>query len=159
MKHVILIAAFFLFYFNISGLATTNILRLTSGNKLPILSSKCSCDNCGVPITPLLQLPIISFAVCKGKCKNCGIKLPVDALGLEIAVLIGMFVISAVLTFSWVGITLSFIYYEIVRIVLILKKGRRENSFAKQYMVAVISMLPYYLITLFVSLVYGVVCN
>lgn len=159
MEHIILIAAFFLIFFNTSGLATTNILRLTSGNKLPVLSSKCSCDNCGAPITPLLQLPIISYVACRGRCRNCRMKLPLDALFLEIAILTGMFVISATLSFSWVGITLSFIYYEIIRVVLVLKKGRRKDNFARQYVIAVLSMLPYYLITLFVSLIYRAVCN
>ena len=61
MNQIIIITAFFLAYFMVSGLATTNILRLTSGNTLPVLSSKCVCDSCGKKITPFFQLPIISF--------------------------------------------------------------------------------------------------
>lgn len=159
MDKLIIILAFFLIYFNICGLATTNILRLTSGNKLPIIASTCKCDKCGTSITPFFQLPIISYIVCKGRCRNCKIKLPGDALILEIFVLTGMFMLSAAFSFSTLGITLSFIYYEIVRIILIVKKGRRQDAFAKQYVIAVLSMIPFYLITLWVSLLYNVVCN
>lgn len=159
MDHIIIIVAYFLIYFNISGLATTNILRLTSGNKLPILASKCRCDNCGTPITPFFQLPIVSYIVCKGKCRNCKIKLPIGALLLEIAILIGMFAISVIFSFSGLGVTLSFLYYEIVRVIVVVKRGRRQESFVKQYVIAAISMIPFYLLTLFVSLIYSVVCK
>lgn len=159
MDTTIITVAFFLIYFNISGLSTTNILRLTSENRLPILASKCKCDNCGAPITPFFQLPIISYVMCRGKCRTCKMKLPMDALFLEVAILVGMFALTAVLSFSVLGVTCSFIFYEIVRVMLVVKKGKRQEEFIKQYIIAVLSMAPYYLITLFVSLLYGVVCN
>lgn len=157
MERIVLAGAFFLVYFMIGGLATTNILRLTAGNRLPVRSSKCVCDNCGARITPFLQLPIISYVICKGRCRSCQIKLPVSALLLEIFVLAGMFGISCALSFSFLGVTVSFVYYEIVRVILILKEGRREEAFGKQYVIAMLSMIPFYLITLFVSLLYATV--
>ena len=60
---VIVAAAMLFVYYHIGGLATTNMLRLTSGNSLPINSSKCVCDNCGTKITPFFQsrsFPILS---------------------------------------------------------------------------------------------------
>jgi len=159
MEQIIFIAAFVLIYFHISGLATTNILRLTAGNTLPVLASKCVCDHCGAPITPLLQLPIISYLICRGKCRNCKVKLPVDALLLEILMWVGMIVLSAVFGFSLQGVTLSFLYYELVRILLVVKKGRRQERFGKQYGIAVLAMIPFYLITLFVALLYSAVCK
>lgn len=158
MEQGIIILAFFFLYFNISGLSTTNILRLTSGNELPILASKCVCSNCGSPITAFYQLPIISYALCKGRCKNCKVKIPVQGLMLEFTILIGMFLISATMSFSLLSITLSFVYYEVIRIVILVINGRRQNGFAKQYFIAVLAMLPYYLITLFVALIYKAVC-
>ncbi len=159
MAQIIIIIAFFLIYFNVCGLATTNILRLTSGNNLPILASKCKCDNCGATITPFFQLPIVSYIICKGRCRKCKIKLPLDALFLEIFVLIGMFILSVVLSYSFLGVTFSFVYYEIIRVISVIKKGRRQESFVKQYVIAVLAMIPFYLITLFVSLIYGVICK
>ena len=155
VNKLIMIAVFFVMYFNVSGLATTNIIRLTKGNTLPILSPKCRCDHCGEKIPVFLQLPIISYVVCKGKCRFCGTDIPIYPLILEISTLLGMLVISAVFKFSLIGISCSFIYYEILRIVMILILGKRDEDFLKQYVIAVLTMIPYYMVTLFSSLIYG----
>ena len=158
IEELIIITAFFILCFNISGLSTTNILRLTSGNDLPILASKCECGNCGSPIKPFYQLPIISYVLCAGKCRNCKAKIPVSGLVLEITILIGMFLVSALMSFSLLGITCSFAYYEMIRVIVIWVNGRRKNAFIKQYIIAVLAMLPYYLVMLFVALIYKAVC-
>lgn len=156
-NQLIIAASLFYIYFVIGGLATTNILRLTANNTLTVLFSKCYCDNCGYKIPPHLQLPIISYIVCKGKCKNCGIKIPIFPLILEISLFGGMSLITALLKFSMVGVSLSYLFYEAVRILIIILKGKRENQFAKQYCIAVFSMIPLYLLTLFVALLYTIV--
>ena len=92
-EHLIIYLALFFIYFHIGGLATTNILRLTKGNSNFVLSSKCECDSCGFKIPAILQLPVVSYIICKGKCKNCGTLIPVFPLILELAVMIGMFLI------------------------------------------------------------------
>ena len=158
MDQIIIITVFFFVYFHISGLATTNMLRLTRGNTLPVLASKCVCDKCGAPIKPFYQLPIISFILCKGKCRNCKTEIPLNGLILEIVTLVGMFIVSCVFSFSFVGVTLSFAYYEVVRILSILKNGKKESGFLKQYIIAVLAMIPFYLMAMFVALVYKAVC-
>jgi prepilin signal peptidase PulO-like enzyme (type II secretory pathway) len=157
MDRLLVIVALFFIYFHISGLATTNILRLTRGNTLPVLASKCVCGHCGTPITPFYQLPIISYTLCKGRCRNCKTKIPADALMLEICALIGMFLISAGMAFSFLGVTVSFLCYELLRVLVIVWKGKREQGFGKQYVIAVLAMIPFYLITLFVALIYKAV--
>lgn len=159
MEIIIFYIAFFLITFHISGLATTNILRLTRGNTRPVLDSKCSCDKCGHSIPPLLQLPIVSYIACKGKCRNCKTQIAVFPLVLELMILIGMFLLQSLFGFSLLGVTLSFVYYELVRVAVILKEGKRETAFAKQYVVAVLAMIPFYAMTIFVSLLYQTVCT
>ncbi len=154
---IIIWVAMFIIYFHIGGLATTNILRLTKGNKATILCSKCICDNCGEKIPALLQLPIISYIICKGKCKSCGTKIPVYPLILEVLVIGGMYLITTLLSYSYLAILLSFIYYELTRIVVIMILGKREEAFAKQYFIAVVAMLPYFACSLFVAMLYSVV--
>ena len=154
MEKWIIVIALLVIYFDISGLATTNIIRLTKGNTLSVISSKCYCDDCGAKITPFLQLPIISYILCRGKCRNCGGKIPTYPLYLEIATWMGMFGISALLNHSILGISLSFLYYEILRIMIVWMKGKRENHFIREYIIAVIAMLPFYIVTLFVSILY-----
>lgn len=157
MTKKLLIAAGLYFYcYHISGLATTNILRLTRGASLPVLSGQCRCDNCGARITPLMQMPIFSYLLCRGRCRGCGIQLPLDQLLLEFAVFLGMGLILTVFRFSYVAVTLAFLYYELVRILVILRSGRRQSDFAKQYLTAVLSMLPPYALTLFLSCLYQI---
>ena len=152
-----IIAAFFLIYFHISGLATTNILRLTRGNTAPVLASKCCCNSCGAAIPPLLQLPIVSYIACKGRCRTCGVKIPVFPLLLELTTLSGMFAVTVALKCTFWAVTLSFLFYELVRIAVIGICGKRETQFARQYGIAVLSMLPFYASSLFASLLYSLV--
>ena len=156
MKQTIVVIALFFIYFHISGLATTNILRLTKGCKTSVLSSKCVCDSCSSKIPPFFQLPIISYLLCKGKCKFCGCKIPVSGLILEVIVLIGMSLITILCMFSVYGVLLSFLFYEIVRIAVIIKHGKRADSFIKQYVIAVISMIPFLFCSIFTALLYGI---
>lgn len=157
IEQIIIYVALFFIYFHIGGLATTNIIRLTKGNSAPVLASNCVCDNCGSKIPAFLQLPVVSFIVCKGKCKNCGIKIPLYPLILELVTMLGMFLISVTFSLSILGITASFLYYEALRIIIICIKGKRESAFTKNYFVAVLSMIPFYLLTLFVSLIYSLI--
>ena len=156
-NQIIIIIALFFVYFHISGLATTNILRLTEGSTSPILESNCYCDSCGAKIPPLLQLPIISYIVCKGKCRSCGAQIAVFPLLLELTILSGMFVITILMKCTFWAVSLSFLFYEIVRFMTVVFLGKRIEEFAKQYLIAVLSMLPFYILTLFVALIYSLV--
>lgn len=144
-------------YFHIGGLATTNILRLTKGNTAPVNYPHCICDNCGYKIPPLLQFPVISYIISKGKCKNCGIEIPKYPLVLEIVVMCGMYLLTALFSYKPLGVFASFLYYEIIRIVMIRIRGKREEDFKKQYKVAVVSMAPFVLCCLFVVFLIAIV--
>lgn len=157
VDHIIIVSALLFVYYNIGGLSTTNILRLTAGNTLSVNASVCKCDNCGQKITPWMQLPIISFVFCKGKCKNCGVTLPLYQLLLEIIIMFGMAFITMLSKFSYIGLIFSFVYYELIRIVFINLRGRRKNEFKKQYLIAVISMIPFFLICLFIVMLFSIV--
>ena len=156
-NQAIIIAALFLMYFHISGLATTNILRLTAGNTTPVLASKCYCDHCGATIPPLLQLPIISYIWCKGKCRKCGTKIPIFPLAMELTILMGMFFITVFGGCTVGSVSISYGFYELVRIAAILFCGKRTEKFAGQYVIAVLAMIPFYVLTLFAALLYSVV--
>lgn len=154
---LIIIIAIYLMYFFISGLSTTNILRLTAGNRLSILDSKCVCDNCGSKINVFMQTPIISYIICRGKCLKCGCHIPIYTLFLEIVVLVGMCSITTILGFTYISVVLSFMFYEIVRILTIILKKRRESNFARQYIISVIIMPVYIAIIEFAVLLYHLI--
>lgn len=157
MEKAIISTALLIIYFHISGLATTNIIRLTAGNSLPVLSPICKCDACGKKISAFFQLPIISYIFCRGKCLNCKTKIPLYPLLLEITVLIGMSTITAFSKFSYSGVIFSFLFYELSRIVVIKRKGKRSSQFIKQYLIAVIIMIPFFLFSCFVAMLYQIV--
>ena len=157
LDRIIIIAALYYMYYHVGGLATTNILRLTAGNTLPVLSTKCVCDSCGHPIGVLDQFPIFSFLFSMGKCKHCGAKIPIFPLYLEITVILGMITVTSLFHFSYLGVMLSFFYYEIVRIIVIAIKGRREEQFAKQYAIAFFTMFLYWLPTMWAAFLYTIV--
>ena len=77
---------------------------------------------------------------------------------LELTVLIGMFLITVFLNCTFLAVSLSFVFYEIVRIITIMLKGKRAAGFAKQYVIAVLAMLPFYMMTLFIALLNGLNC-
>ena len=157
MEHVLFPLVFAWIYYHISGLATTNILRLTRGNTRTVWESRCACDTCGASIPPLLQLPIISYVLCKGRCRQCGVAVPRFPLALEVTVWCLTFLLTALCGFSGMGVTLSFLGYELVRMAVLALLGRRETGFVGQYIRAVAAMFPFYGMTLFVALLYGVV--
>ena len=104
-----------------------------------------------------LQLPIVSCVFCKGKCKKCGARIPVFPLLLELTILTGMFAITVFLKCTFLGVSLSFLFYEIVRLAIITLKGTRVSQLGKQYVIAVLAMIPFYALTLFVALIYSIV--
>ena len=157
MNKLIVILALLYMYYHIGGLATTNILRLTAGNTLPVLSSKCVCDSCGAKIGVLDQFPIVSYIACGGKCRSCQTPIPIYPLLLEVAVFLGMAIITGLFQMSCLGVLCSFLYYEVVRLIVVAIRGRREKDFAKQYVIAVAIMFTYWLPTLWAAFLYTLV--
>lgn len=156
-EQIFLILILLFLFFTVSGLATTNILRLTSLGTQPVLAPHCLCDNCGAKITPLMQTPIVSYMVCRGRCLNCGMKLPLGQLVLELVLFLGMSLITASFCFTITGVNWAFIFYEVVRIAVILMQGRRKIDFVRQYIIAVLNMIPFYLMGFLLVYLYLVV--
>ena len=65
--------------------------------------------------------------------------------------MLGMFFISLAWDLRPIGILLSYIYYELVRIVMVCIRGKRDTQFGKNYIVACLSMIPFLLLTLLVG--------
>lgn len=139
-------------FFIIGGLATTNIFRLLKGSTAKVLDRKCYCPACNSEISALNQTPVFSFLWNKGRCRNCRARIPFDGLIVEIVVFSGMSAVAAIGKFSPFSILCSFIFYEFVRIALLLIYGRRERFFLSQYIVAVASMSVYFVLIEFLSL-------
>ncbi len=139
-------------YYHIGGLATTNIERLLKGSNMSVTNSKCFCPVCKKKINWFFQLPIISYIICRGKCLECSSKIPVKSLVLEITVFAVMTVTSILFDFSPVGVLISFTAYEMIKIIYIVINGKRENGFAKEYVISVLLMFIFFIMTEFMAL-------
>ena len=88
-----------------------------------LASPASRCPSCGTRIRPLQNIPLLSYLVLRGRCAECGWRIPVrypavEALaGLMSLVVAWQFGVSvqtlAVLLFTWSLIALSFIDLDI----------------------------------------------
>lgn len=151
MQTKIAFAAILLSYYCISSMATTNILRLLKGSITKQNDIHCYCDRCGHIIPVYHQFPFLSYFVSKGKCRYCGSKIPFNNTVLEISVFGTMSLITLLFNFRISGIIMSFIAYEIIRLIMILRLGHRKDHFIKEYIIAVAYMLVAFLLVLFMA--------
>lgn len=158
MKTVFVIACIFFSYYAIGGMATTNIMRLLRGEKTSQTYPHCHCANCQHIIPVYNQLPLFSYLLNGGKCRYCGVKIPVLTTYIETGIGVMMSVITALFHFSPFGVLLSFLAYEGVRWIMILKYGRRRHNFVHEYYVAVGFMAIAFCLVEFMSLIYTYCC-
>ena len=110
----------------IGGLSTTIYCRLPNDVKIGP-THKPTCDNCGNIIKPKHFFPIIGYILSRGKCVNCGKKIPIVYLWIEIS--IALYIVLLSFTYSIINekfifkslfgaycITLLFIYYNYKKI-------------------------------------------
>lgn len=118
------------FYF-IGAYATTDILRLLKGNEQNVNKGGCMCPNCGYKIRLWDQIPIFSYLVHHGKCKNCKSPIPPANFYLEVAMFGYMTFISFFNDFGFWAYISCIIFYEGVKFCMILYKGKKEKDFEK----------------------------
>lgn len=116
-------------YYILGAYATTDIIRLASGAGHEVLSSDSFCSSCGHVIRLRDQIPIFAFLVNKGKCHYCKCKIPAENFILEIIVFLPLSIISLCLNFTYTAFGISVLYYEIVKLVYLIIKGKRKDSF------------------------------
>ena len=76
----------------------------------------------------------------------------VEVIAMAALVLLCANLITLLLGFSWLGVLLSFAFFELVRAVLLLRCGHREEHFVSQYIAAVAVVLLCLLIVEFEAL-------
>ena len=85
-----------------------------------------ACPNCGNPIKPYDNIPVVSWLLLRGKCRNCGHKISVRYPLVEllmgvafaaVAVRVGLnWALPGFLLFTWLLIVVSFIDIQIRKI-------------------------------------------
>lgn len=158
MKGYFVIGCILLSYYALGGMATTNMMRLLRGETTKQTYPHCHCAKCGHIIPVYNQFPLFSWLLSRGKCKYCGATIPILTTFIEVGVGVLMSVISALFNFSPLGVALSFVSYEVMRWILIVKYGPRKKDFVKEYYVALAFVLIAFVLVEFMSLCYTYWC-
>ncbi len=153
MKGVIIVGIL-ISYLVIGGFATTNIIRLFKGEKTKMAHGKCYCGNCGKVIPVYRQIPVFSYLLSGGKCKDCGAKIPSISFYIEASVFFVTSIISLIFKFSPMGVLISFVAYEVMKIGIVSYKGKREEGFVKEYIVSLLYSIFCFLLVAFMTVIY-----
>lgn len=121
--------------------ATTDILRLLEGAVLPVWKSSCHCPMCKGKIRLADQIPIFSYVYGKGKCRNCGSRIPLSDLFLELFIIAGFTGLSLCTDFSWQCLIACIVGYELLKVACFLIFGVRKEGFAKNLFYSICSNL------------------
>ena len=82
MEHVTLV------YMSLLGLAVGSFLNLNI-DRIPrgqsIVSPPSQCDSCQRRLSPLDLVPLLSYLWLRGKCRYCGVRIPLRAFLVEVA--------------------------------------------------------------------------
>jgi prepilin signal peptidase PulO-like enzyme (type II secretory pathway) len=151
LEYLVIITIIFAFYI-LSAYATTDILRLLKGSSTPVYAPDCFCDNCKNKIRLIDQVPIFAYLFNRGRCHHCKCKIPAFDILFEVLILVTLTVTNVFLRFGWIGFAATVAEYEIIKLVFLLIKGKREEAFAKNLL---ISLLTNILVFLLVGILYG----
>lgn len=119
-----------------AGLSTTDIRRLLKGAKYDIGTTECYCEKCGHVIPPQNQFPIISHIVNRGRCRYCYDKISPIQFFQEIIIFVCALIISIIFDFKVKALISMFVFYESVKVVMLIVLGHRKNSLGKQLIVS-----------------------
>ena len=137
-RQILVRVAIILAFWSISGYSTTDILRLLKGNSHDVNVKDCFCPICNSKIRVIDQIPVLSYMICKGKCRNCGSKIPIIHFVLESLVFGLLSAISIGFGFQIYAFWCVVFVYEFIKCVYILKYGIREEKFLKNLIQSVV---------------------
>ena len=126
-------------YLHLAWLATTDILRLLRGSNTKLFDPRCYCSECRHSIALRHQLPIISYTLNRGKCPYCKRKIEPLNFYLEIALFALYLVLMIAFNFKPLGVLISFLAYEAIKIAFIAEKGHKEEKFFREYILSILA--------------------
>ena len=109
-----LIAIFFLFGLIIGSFLNVCITRIPDG--VSIVSPSSRCPTCNTPIKPYDNVPLVSWLILRGKCRNCS--APISVMYPAIELLTGLLFVACYLTFGLSAETLKWLFFLSLIIVL-----------------------------------------
>ena len=106
---------FFLFGIVIGSFLNVCISRIPEGES--IISPASHCPRCQTPIKPHDNIPVLSWILLRGKCRNC--HLPISPMYPIVEFLTGLFFVLTCYTFGLTLPTFKFLIFGCLMIILI----------------------------------------
>ena len=136
--NIIIIVDYTLVFIVICGLSTTDVQRLLKGSTTNIVSKNCCCDSCGYVIPLKDQIPVVSYLLSKGRCRNCGAPIPKGQTCQEAFLFVSFMLIGILTGFKTVSVIIDFVYYELYKLIVIIVKNRRRDDFSRQLLLSLL---------------------
>lgn len=131
MSRTLLYIAIIMVFYIMGAYATTDILRLVKGSTLSINAPHCYCPKCQSKIRLKDQIPIVSYILGGGKCRNCKSPIPIFDLFFELFIFVLLSAIAICLRFHWTAYLCCICAYELTKVIFIAIYKPRENAFVK----------------------------
>jgi leader peptidase (prepilin peptidase)/N-methyltransferase len=106
---------FFLFGIVIGSFLNVCIIRIPEG--ISIVSPASRCPQCGMPIKPYDNLPVLGWFLLRGKCRNC--HLPISPMYPIIEFITGALFVLTYYCFGITIVTFKVLFFVCVLIILI----------------------------------------
>jgi leader peptidase (prepilin peptidase)/N-methyltransferase len=118
----VLIAAFLLFGLIIGSFLNVCITRIPAGES--IVSPGSRCPGCGSPIKPYDNIPVVSWLVLGGKCRNC--HAAISSMYPTIELFTGLIFVACYLSFGLSPSLVKWLFFSSLLIVLIVTDFRER---------------------------------
>lgn len=70
-----------------------NVVRYRLPRNIDVIKGRSKCPSCGVAIKWFDNIPVLSYILLRGRCRNCNCRIPLIYPVLEIATAIGFFLV------------------------------------------------------------------
>ena len=117
-----IIAAFFLFGLLIGSFLNVCITRIPAGVSIVLPGSRC--PECGSAIRAYDNVPVLSWVLLRGKCRNC--QTSISAMYPTIEFVTGMLFVACYLSFGLSVVTLKWLFFSSILLVLIVTDYRER---------------------------------
>ena len=116
----VIIVAFFLFGLMIRSFLNVCITRIPAG--VSIVSPGSRCPNCGNPVKPYDNVPVLSWLILRGKCRSCG--TPISPMYPSIEIVTALLFVACFLCFGISLYTVKWLFFSSLLTVLIVTDYR-----------------------------------
>jgi leader peptidase (prepilin peptidase)/N-methyltransferase len=116
----VIIVAFFLFGLMIGSFLNVCITRIPAG--VSIVSPGSRCPNCGNPVKPYDNVPVLSWLILRGKCRSCG--TPISPMYPSIEIVTALLFVACFLCFGISLYTVKWLFFSSLLTVLIVTDYR-----------------------------------